>query len=571
MAKAVLYTDGSATILPDGTFLCGYAYVFVVDGEPVLCKAFPGIGTINQAEMCAVYAGMKDAMDNGVEITEVYTDSTYVVNGLEANREKFLTDNWTNSQGSEVLNKDMWANLIAFEIAQGIKIPAIHIKGHTGQPFNELCDKLAKEAAMSQSPVIQYNNPALCMSMFGVGVPSVPEPMPFPASYEVDHPASLHPGIWGSMAQTFSTYTDDRAKCCLIRYPEMTVLASKGVALWKKSEVTTSELNTHNVVYPVITEDKVRLPMYKYMTDVGTPLQVLLDHSTVQWQGEAFTDRLSDAIRKAPGRDVYIASHNLASMKKFQGIYIGTTPVNGHDGEVLRVYRSERADHGKCMVIPAAYCSALADVLSQNGAIVGLVTNTDRYCLIVTSPEGGIIIGSSVIPTTFTGADGFSIIVDKHDKISTRIMSTSSICEKVNAEMSRLEHAIELSTLIPKSTVPNTAQDTDEDDCYIPFVDVDSDISSDVTESGDQDECCATDTEEYVSNSDISELTKDQAIAAYFEAWKEAKCRLDLMQDLFNYIISDKFKCPEITPQKIEEIEARVRADMKNKLNSLFI
>ena len=554
MANAVLYTDGSATILPDGTFLCGYAYAFVVDGEPVLCKAFPGIGTINQAEMCAVYAGMKEAVECGVHITEVYTDSTYVVNGLETNREKFRMNMWTNSQGGEVLNKDMWINLISFELSNNIKIPAIHIKGHTGQPFNELCDKLAKEAAMSQAPVVQYNNPERCASMFGTPVPAVSEPMPFPATYEVDNPMAMYPGPWGSIVQALSGYTDDRAKCCYIVYPDMSVLASKGVAMWSPRAVADDSLNTRNFVYPVAPPDGSSLPMYKYMTEVGTPLQAMLKHSIVQWQGDAFAGKLIDAISKAPGRDIYIASHNLSSMKKFQGIYIGTTPVPGDDGEVLRVYRSERADHGKCMVIPAAYCSALMAALMSDGSVVGLTTNTNRYCLIVTSPDKGMIISSAVIPNTFTCKDGFSIVVDKNDKISTRLMTPSAVWVKVQSEMDNLSHAGNLQTVITEEYIPAPQIDNPCDEPIV--ICTTEDISIDSVD--DSDDTC-------------EDMSREQAIELYKDLQRQI-CELSKQRDdLFNYIISDKFKCPEITPQKIEEIEARVRADMKIKLNSLFI
>lgn len=569
MPKAVLYTDGSATILPDGTFLCGYAYVFVIDGEPVMCKAFPGIGTINQAEMCAVYAGMREAVDNNVEITEVYTDSTYVVNGLEANREKFRTNMWTNSQGSEVLNKDMWVNLISFEQQTGVKIPTVHIKGHTGQPFNELCDKLAKEAAMSQSPIVQYNNPELCAEVFNVHLPAAEEPVDLPATYDVDNPAMTVKESWSSITRALSSYTDDRAKCCFIAYPNMSVLASKGIAVWSTIEKD-GDIPRNNVVRPVMSNSGSLLPLYRYMTEMGTPLRTMLTHSTIQWQGASFAERLADAIQKAPGRDIYIASNNLASLKKFQGIYIGTTPVPGDDGEILRMYRSERADHGKCMIIPSAYCQALAAELSAEGAVVGLTTNTSRYCLIVTSPTGGIIISSAVIPSSFTGKDGFSVVVDKNDKISTRIVSTSSVGAKINAEMSCLVYAGELSSAIPSYGVPTLIQDHDTSPIYTMPDPADTELSGDVQEHAQENPVCTAD-QEPVTDESIHELTRDQAISAYMEAWQEAKCRLDLMEDLFNYIISDKFKCPEITPQKIEEIEARVRADMRDKLNSLFI
>lgn len=557
MTKAVIYTDGSATILPDGSFLCGYSYVFVVDGVPVLGKAFPGKGTINQAEMCAVYSGMRDAVANGIEVTEVYTDSTYVVSGLRSNREKYKSNTWVNAHGTDVLNKDMWINIIGFEVANNIQIPAVHVKGHAGHPFNELCDKLAKEAALNQTTIIQYDNPDKCVELFGEAIPRSPEPMPIPPDLgDVITPT----GDNLYLSSVLAGYTDDRSKCCIIRYPEMTAFVSKGIAKWETS--TDDTLSTRNVIHPVLSSSGYELPLYKYMTELGSPADVVIRGSNIQWQGKAFNKSLIRAINNMGDGDLFIASSNLASMKKYQGIYIGCVAGKGDD-HVYSLYRSERADNSKCMVIPKAYCKIISEVLQYDDAVIGLTVDTPRYCLLATSSKGGVIVSSAVIPTTFNTVEGLSVIVDKNDRVSVRISDPAALINVVTGEQAHLEHSISLSGIIDSVEYPNESSgdvNGNQTDLIIITCEAMGDMCHADTDINDDhaniDHIC--------DSIIIDSLTKEEAIKLYNILHK-------MCSDLFNYIISDKFKCSEMTPQKITEIEDRVRAEMRNKLNSLFI
>jgi hypothetical protein len=79
----------------------------------------------------------------------VHSDSTYVVNCFRDRwHEGWLKKGWKNSQRKPVANRDLWEPLIA------LAVPRIDegtlrfswVKGHSGNPMNELADQLAVAA-----------------------------------------------------------------------------------------------------------------------------------------------------------------------------------------------------------------------------------------------------------------------------------------------------------------------------------------------------------------------------------------------------------------------------------------
>lgn len=81
---------------------------------------------------------------------DVVTDSTYVANCF---RDKWYLGwrrrGWRNSAGKPVANPDLWEPLIeAYEDGR-FGVPR-WVKGHSGDPMNDLVDRLAVEAALSQ-------------------------------------------------------------------------------------------------------------------------------------------------------------------------------------------------------------------------------------------------------------------------------------------------------------------------------------------------------------------------------------------------------------------------------------
>jgi len=80
------------------------------------------------------------------EAIEVVSDSTYVVNCFRDRWwEGWLRRGWTNSQRQPVANRDLWEPLI--DEVRRREVRFRWVKGHGGDPMNDLVDRLAVAAA----------------------------------------------------------------------------------------------------------------------------------------------------------------------------------------------------------------------------------------------------------------------------------------------------------------------------------------------------------------------------------------------------------------------------------------
>jgi len=81
---------------------------------------------------------------------DVVSDSTYVVNCF---RDKWYAGwrqrGWKNSQRKPVANRDLWEPLIELVLARG-DVTFRWVKGHGDDPMNDLVDRLAVEASLTQ-------------------------------------------------------------------------------------------------------------------------------------------------------------------------------------------------------------------------------------------------------------------------------------------------------------------------------------------------------------------------------------------------------------------------------------
>lgn len=137
-----LYTDGACSGNPGpGGF--GYA---VVNNDKLTLKGSGGLTftTNNQMELAAVIEGLK-ALHQNCSVM-VYTDSSYVVNAFEKHWiDGWKKRNWVKSDGSPVLNQGLWEQLLSV-MSRHKEVKFVWVKGHAGNKYNELCDKLAVEA-----------------------------------------------------------------------------------------------------------------------------------------------------------------------------------------------------------------------------------------------------------------------------------------------------------------------------------------------------------------------------------------------------------------------------------------
>ena len=136
-----LYTDGACS--QNGTWIGGYGAVLIFGEHTKKISGAEKDTTNNKMELKAVIEGLK-CLKRRVDVT-IYTDSAYVFNAFNENWiEKWQKENWKNSQKKDVLNKDLWLELI--ELTNKHKVSWQKVKGHADNKYNNLCDKLATTA-----------------------------------------------------------------------------------------------------------------------------------------------------------------------------------------------------------------------------------------------------------------------------------------------------------------------------------------------------------------------------------------------------------------------------------------
>ncbi|MDQ6799136.1 MAG: ribonuclease HI, partial [Actinomycetota bacterium] len=82
---------------------------------------------------------------------EVVSDSTYVVNCFRDRWwEGWIARGWRTKAKQPVANRDLWEPLVEAYRAEAGRVSFRWVKGHGGDPFNDLVDRLAVESARTQ-------------------------------------------------------------------------------------------------------------------------------------------------------------------------------------------------------------------------------------------------------------------------------------------------------------------------------------------------------------------------------------------------------------------------------------
>jgi ribonuclease HI len=83
---------------------------------------------------------------------DVVSDSTYVVNCFRDRWwERWIANGWINSGKKPVANRDLWQPLVEAYQADPTRVRFRWVKGHGSDPMNDLVDRLAVEAALTQT------------------------------------------------------------------------------------------------------------------------------------------------------------------------------------------------------------------------------------------------------------------------------------------------------------------------------------------------------------------------------------------------------------------------------------
>ena len=138
--KYIIYTDGACSGNPGPG---GWGAV-IIDEKKKQQNISGKIKdtTNNRMELMAPIMALKKIKSKSDIV--IFTDSTYVKNGITDWIKKWEKNGWKSSNKKTVKNKDLWIKLN--ELCQKNKVLWKWVKGHSNNRYNNLADELATEA-----------------------------------------------------------------------------------------------------------------------------------------------------------------------------------------------------------------------------------------------------------------------------------------------------------------------------------------------------------------------------------------------------------------------------------------
>ena len=149
LTHVIIYTDGACSGNP-GPGGWGALLKTHKDGvlhQRELCGGEPQT-TNNRMELMAAIEAL-NALKRPCEVT-LYTDSTYVKQGIQSWMASWKRKGWRTAANKPVKNQDLWQALD--QARERHEVTWRWVKGHAGDPGNERADELARKGLESKRP-----------------------------------------------------------------------------------------------------------------------------------------------------------------------------------------------------------------------------------------------------------------------------------------------------------------------------------------------------------------------------------------------------------------------------------
>ncbi len=140
--SVIIYTDGACSGNPGPG---GWGAVIKCGETRKEISGYADATTNNRMELTAVIEAFQD-LAPGQDIA-IYTDSTYVRDGICRWMEKWQRNGWRTAAKKAVKNKDLWIRLK--QAADHHRVQWHWVKGHSDNYDNERADALATQAIRS--------------------------------------------------------------------------------------------------------------------------------------------------------------------------------------------------------------------------------------------------------------------------------------------------------------------------------------------------------------------------------------------------------------------------------------
>lgn len=142
MKKITIYTDGACKGNPGPG---GWGVLLEYNGSKKTLHGGEAQTTNNRMEMMAAISAL-ETLREACDVT-LFTDSKYVMQGLTEWLPGWKARGWRTASKQPVKNQDLWERLDA--AVQRHKIEWCWVKGHAGNPGNEMADQLANRGIES--------------------------------------------------------------------------------------------------------------------------------------------------------------------------------------------------------------------------------------------------------------------------------------------------------------------------------------------------------------------------------------------------------------------------------------
>jgi len=141
-----IYTDGACVGNPGPG---GWAAIVLLENEKKELFGGEKLTTNNRMELMAAikaleYCFEQEKKQPSLKLIRIFTDSTYVKEGITVWINNWEKNNWKTADKKNVKNVDLWKRLK--ELVKSNQVEWNWVKGHSEDPMNDLADKLAKKA-----------------------------------------------------------------------------------------------------------------------------------------------------------------------------------------------------------------------------------------------------------------------------------------------------------------------------------------------------------------------------------------------------------------------------------------
>ncbi len=129
MEKIVIFCDGASKGNPGPG---GWAAITVAGEHVTESGGFEKHTTNNRMELRAAIEGLYAVRTPSGKQTILYTDSSYVINGITKWVQGWKKNGWKTKDKKPVVNQDLWQSLDAAVASHGRNIEWQYVGGHVG-------------------------------------------------------------------------------------------------------------------------------------------------------------------------------------------------------------------------------------------------------------------------------------------------------------------------------------------------------------------------------------------------------------------------------------------------------